>query len=241
LEKIHLDILYRDEILVAVNKPSGISVHKGWDRSNTVMVALVRDQLGEYVFPVHRLDRSTSGVLLFALNKEAAKSIQEAFQAEQIQKRYIALVRGIAPEYAFIDNPVPSKPKGPRVPARTECWRLDTFERYSVVAAQPKTGRLHQIRRHLKHITHPLIGDVNYGKGEHNRYFRKHFNLHRLALHALEILFPHPETGEILHIIAPPTEDILVPFQEMGIQSDVWQPQLSLVKSEETSGKSTHT
>lgn len=221
-----LPLLWRDDRLIAVAKPAGLAVHRGWSRERVVAMTLARDQVGRHVFPVHRLDRATSGVLLFALDPEAARALQEQFQAGTVRKRYLALVRGIAPDEAVIDHPIPNEEDGPRVPAVTEIRRLGTFERYSLVEAFPRTGRLHQIRRHLKHLSHPLIGDVRYGKGEHNRLFRERFGLHRLALHALEIGFAHPESARALSIFAPIPEDLAGPLRAMGLSnaSDIVPP-----------------
>ena len=144
--------------------------------------------------------------------------MQERFAAGEVEKRYLALVRGIPPEEGVIDHPVPRAPGGPRVPAVTRFRRLATFERYALVEARPSTGRWHQIRRHFKHLSHPLIGDVRYGKGEHNRLFRERFGLHRLALHALELAFEHPHTGERLRIVAPVPEDLAGPLRAMGME-----------------------
>ncbi|MDP9120657.1 MAG: pseudouridine synthase, partial [Acidobacteriota bacterium] len=116
-----------------------------------------------------------------------------------------------------IDHPIPRRPDGPRVAAVTEFRRLATFERYSLVEALPRTGRLHQIRRHFKHLSHPLIGDVRYGKGEHNRLFRSRFGLHRLALHALELAFEHPVERVPLRLVAPLPEDLAGPLRAMGL------------------------
>ena len=173
--------------------------------------------MGRHVYPVHRLDRATSGALLLALDPGTARRLQEQWEGGRVEKRYLALVRGIPPESGVIDSPVPRAAGGPRVPAVTEFRRLATFERYALVEARPLTGRLHQIRRHLKHISHPLIGDVRYGKGEHNRLFRERFGLHRLALHALSLAFDHPETGERLRIVAPVPEDLAGPLAAMGM------------------------
>lgn len=214
-----VDVLYQDEDIVVVNKPSGLLVHRGWDNDKVVAMTLVRDMVGSHVFPVHRLDRPTSGALIFALHKDAARALSQAFEAGNVRKGYLALVRGIAPEHGVIDNPVPKKPKGERVDAITEYRRLFEFERYSLMAAWPKTGRLHQIRRHLKHINHPLIGDVNYGKGEHNRLFRERFGLNRLALHASSIAFAHPASGDSLVLEAPMPEDFSGPLGKMGVPS----------------------
>jgi tRNA pseudouridine65 synthase len=116
-----------------------------------------------------------------------------------------------------IDHPLSRSPGGPRVPAVTEFRRLGVFERYAWMEVVPRTGRLHQIRRHFKHISHPLIGDVRYGKGEHNRLFRERFGLHRLALHALELAFAHPEDGQPVRIVAPVPEDLAGPLAAMGL------------------------
>jgi len=212
-----LPILYRDGLLLAVNKPSGIAVHRGLSRERIAVLQLARTAVGKRVYPVHRLDRATSGALLLALDSGTARRLQQKLEAGEVGKRYLALVRGIPPEEGVIDHPVPRSPRGPRVPAVTEFRRLATFERYALVEARPLTGRFHQIRRHFKHLSHPLIGDVRYGKGEHNRIFRERFGLHRLALHAVELAFDHPETGERLRIVAPVPDDLAEPLRAMGM------------------------
>jgi len=212
-----LPILYCDRFLLAVNKPSDIAVHRGLSRERIAVLQLARNAVGKRVYPVHRLDRATSGALLLALDPGTARRLQEKLEAGEVEKRYLALVRGIPPEQGVIDHPVPRSPGGPRVPAVTEFRRLATFERYALVEARPLTGRLHQIRRHFKHLSHPLIGDVRYGKGEHNRMFRERFGLYRLALHAVELAFDHPGTGERLRIVAPLPEDLAGPLRAMGI------------------------
>ncbi len=215
---IDIPILYQDDVLVAVCKPSGLAVHRGWARDPTYALNEVRDRLGRWVYPVHRLDRATSGVLVFALDRDTARRLQEQFQDGRVEKRYLALVRGIPPESGVIDHPVKRTLRGEeRVPAVTEFRRLGSFERYSLVEARPRTGRLHQIRRHLKHITHPLIGDVRYGKGELNRHFRQRFGLHRLALHALEMRLEHPSDGTPLRWIADVPHDLAGPLTAMGL------------------------
>ncbi len=212
-----IPFLYQDQCLLAANKPAGLAVHRGMARDRTFALQLVRDQIGRHVHAVHRLDRATSGVLLFALDPETAGRMQERFASGEVEKRYLALVRGIPPESGVIDHPIPRDVDGPRVPAVTEFRRLAVFERYALIEARPRTGRLHQIRRHLKHLSHPLIGDVRYGKGEHNRLFRERFGLHRLALHAVELAFEHPRTGERIRIVAPVPEDLAGPLRAMGI------------------------
>jgi tRNA pseudouridine65 synthase len=213
-----LPILYRDEVLLAVNKPSGMAVHRGWSQEREPALQRARDLAGRHVHPAHRLDRSTSGALLFAFDAEITRRMQERFESGEVVKRYITLVRGIPPDEGVIDHPIPRSPGGPRVPAVTEFRRLATFERYALVEALPRSGRLHQIRRHFKHISHHVIGDVRYGKGEHNRLFRERFGLHRLALHALELEFDHPVSGERLRIFAPVPEDLAGPLRAMGME-----------------------
>jgi len=200
-----LRILYRDEACTVVDKPSGVIVHRGWANDDRDLLRMTRDALGQYVYPIHRLDRGASGAVLFALNEHAARELNRGFADGTTSKRYLALTRGHPPERGLIDTPVPRAPGEERVPAQTEYVRIGTFERYALVMALPKTGRLHQIRRHLKHISCPLIGDVRYGKGEHNRWFREHYALSRLALHAAALRFAHPVTGLLVTVRAPLT------------------------------------
>ncbi len=203
-----MEILHHDAALVAVNKPAGFVVHRGWADDAVVMLGMVRDAVGAYVYPVHRLDRGASGVLVFALSSAVAATLQSQWHAGQVTKRYLAIVRGVPPEFAVIDHPVPRNETGPRVDAVTEIHTLHREGRYAVVGAIPQTGRLHQIRRHLKHLSCPLIGDVRYGKGEHNRVFRTRYDLHRLALHACSLQLQHPLTGAAMHWTAPVPSDL---------------------------------
>ena len=214
-----LEILYQDEYLVAVNKPSGLLVHRSMiDRHETrFAMQIVRDQIGQHVFPVHRLDKPTSGVLVFALSSEVARLMGEKFQqAGGVEKSYLAVVRGIPPEAGVVDHALKEKhdkmtdrkarKDKPPQEAVSEYRRLATVEipvqidrypasRYSLVEVQPKTGRKHQVRRHMKHIAHPIIGDAKHGKGNHNRYFAEHFGADRLLLACTEMGFRHPVTG----------------------------------------------
>jgi tRNA pseudouridine65 synthase len=190
-----IPVLFRDAGMVVVDKPAGVAVHRGWARERDVLTERMRTQLGRVVFPVHRLDRGTSGVLVLALDAATARALSAAFAAGEVEKRYLALVRGIpAPGTGWIDQPIPSDegPGATRVPARTHVHTLATYGRYALVEAQPETGRLHQIRRHLKHISCPIIGDVNYGKGLHNRWFRERHGLGRMFLHAATLRLRHP-------------------------------------------------
>jgi tRNA pseudouridine65 synthase len=220
-----LNIIYRDEFLVAINKPSGLLVHRSAiDRHETrFAMQILRDQIGQHVFPVHRLDKPTSGVLAFALNAKVAAHMGNIFAEHRLQKTYLAIVRGVAPEYQLLDYPLIEeldkytdkharnpKPK----PAVTEFFRLadvalpysvDKYpeSRYSLIKCVPQTGRKHQIRRHLKHLSHPIIGDAKHGKGNHNRFFQQTFNAHRLLLAATELSFTHPVTQSELTLVAP--------------------------------------
>ena len=208
-------ILHRDERCVVVAKPSGVATHRGWDDSDDALLQRVRDAVGVWVYPVHRLDRGASGAVLFALDKEAARAFSEAWG--EADKRYLAITRGHPPEHVVIDHAIPKAPGEERIPAVTEIWRRETFGRYALVEARPHTGRLHQIRRHLKHIACPLIGDVRYGKGEHNRLWREKANLHRLALHSISLRVPHPDGGE-LSVECPLADDFAAAL-EVGRQT----------------------
>lgn len=215
--------LHRDDHLLVVSKPVNLAVHRGLARDPVYAMTLARDAAGQWVYPVHRLDRPTSGVLVFALDSEAARAVAGQFEAGTVAKRYLALVRGIPEAAGVIDHPVPKDPGAARVPAVTEfrrLWGVDLGERrrYAWMEARPRTGRLHQIRRHFKHRSHPLIGDVRYGKGEHNRFFRERYGLHRLALHAFELTFEHPATGGRMTVRAPLPEDLARPLDRLGVE-----------------------
>ncbi len=218
-------LIYRDEWLVAVDKPPGLLVHRSpVDRHETrFALQVVRDRVGQRVYPVHRLDKPTSGVLLFALSAEVARAVSEQFAAGEVRKRYLAVVRGYAPEQGEIDYPLRVEAdriadrhrsrERPLQPAQTRFRRLATAElpvqvetyphtRYSLVELQPQTGRKHQLRRHMKHIGHPIIGDAKHGKGVHNRYFQREFSCHRLLLACTGLGLRHPVSGEDLELQA---------------------------------------
>ena len=212
-----LEVLYRDADLVAVNKPAGMLVHKGWARDGRPALQILRDQLGRHVYPVHRLDRGTSGVLLFALSGEAARLVQQQLDAHAVEKRYLALCRGSDPGLVQVDHPLAKTEGGERRPAVTDFRLLGQFERYGLFEARPRSGRRHQIRRHLKHVSHPIIGDTTYGKGEHNRLFRERFGFHRLALHASDLGLRQPRTGEPLRLHAPLPPEMERLFSALGL------------------------
>lgn len=215
-------ILHRDASLLVLNKPSGLLVHRGWGRDRETLVDQVRDLIdAERVHPVQRLDRGTSGVIAFALSAAAARRLEEATAAGELRKEYRALVRGTPPAQVTVDHPIPRRPDGPRVEATTHIETLHT------VAAEPRTlswvaawlthGRLHQVRRHLKHLSHPVIGDANYGKGPLNRAIATRYGLHRLALHAIRLTLPHPDTGHEHTFTAPLPNDLRTPLERLGI------------------------
>lgn len=197
-------ILHRDSRCVAVDKPPGVATHRGWADDDDALLQRVRDEINAYVYPVNRLDRGASGIVLFALDRDAARAFAAAW--DTAEKTYLALTRG-HPGEILIDHPIPRAPGSPRVPAATAVRCLETFGRYALVEARPRTGRLHQIRRHLKHVSCPIIGDVRYGKGEHNRIFRTQHALHRLALHATALTTTHPDGGT-LRVTCPLPPDL---------------------------------
>ena len=215
--EVGVRFVHVDEALAVIDKPSGIVVHPGWAQDEGGLVRQVREALGRPVFPAHRLDRSASGLVIFALSGACAATVGRAFAEGQVEKRYLALVRGHPPADSVIDHPIPAKEDGPRVPAQTRVRLLGTWGRYALCEAQPRTGRLHQIRRHLKHIACPIIGDVNYGKGEHNRLFRAQHGLHRLALHAFGLQLAHPVTGAPLRLCAPPSGSFADCLRAIGL------------------------
>jgi len=210
-----LQVLYRDEACVAVLKPPGLLVHPtpGFPVRDTVLRRL-RGQLGRWVYPVHRLDRATSGVLVMALGPEAAEGLCRGFREGGVDKLYHAVVRGFTEPQGRIDLPLRGAGAAPDRPALTEYRRLATVElpipvgpyataRYSLLELRPRTGRTHQIRRHLKHIAHPIVGDTVHGDGRHNRMFRERLGVRRLLLHATEIGFRSPATGQQVQVRAP--------------------------------------
>lgn len=214
-----IDFLFLDGDLVVVNKPSGLLVHRGWANDDDVAMFRVRDALGAHVYPVHRLDRGTSGALVFARTREAAATLSVAFESRQVDKQYLALVRGSPAASGTIDHPIPKGERGPRVPAVTHFSLVarSSVDRCSLVLAMPETGRGHQIRRHLRHLGHPLVGDVNYGSGPINRHYRATYDLHRLALHAYAIAFDHPVSGARVAITAPMPDDLGLALERLAL------------------------
>ena len=210
-----LEILYRDDWLAAVDKPSGLLVHRtALARAEDFALQRLRRRLRRRVYAVHRLDRPTSGVLLFALTPDTGVRMSRLFEERAVQKRYLGVVRGHPPDEGVIDYALSPEGGGPLQSAVTRYRTLARADlpvsvgryatsRYALVEVRPLTGRYHQIRRHLHHIFHPLIGDTTHGEGRHNRFFRDAFGVHRLLLHAHSLAFTHPETGEAVQISAP--------------------------------------
>jgi tRNA pseudouridine65 synthase len=205
-------ILYHDQDLVIVDKTSGVPVHAGpmADPTDVPLLQRVRDQLGAPVFPCHRLDRATSGVVIFALDKHILSLVSSSWT--DVEKIYSAFVRGWPPSALSIDEPL--HVDGQMKPAITHCgvkkkylvpWPSHSFPqtRYSLLCITPETGRFHQIRRHLNHRGYPILGDTTHGDGEQNRLVREHLQLNRLMLHCQKLKFNHPRTGQDLTVEAP--------------------------------------
>lgn len=234
-----LPILYRDQDLVAIHKPAGLLVHRtNLDRqANRFAVQMLRDQVGRQVWPIHRLDRGTSGILLFAFSPPMARALSEQFARGFVDKRYLAVVRGHPPESGTIDHPLsrqtdPNEPNahmvaGREQPAVTTYRRLAITEipvqvdrypssRYALLEANPQTGRRHQIRRHLKHISHPIVGDATYGKGRHNRLFTVMFGCARLLLACTGLAFDHPANGQRISLLTEPADDFAGLLRRFG-------------------------
>lgn len=210
-----LDILYRDEHLIAINKPHGLLVHRSSIAADVEEFALqlLRDQIGHKVNPVHRIDRKTGGVLLFAFDKDSETAMQKQFMNDEVSKRYLAIVRGHTPDVQQIDYPL-RKENGTLQEALTNYTTLQRAEldvpfgihatsRYSLIEVVPRTGRMHQIRKHMAHVFHPIIGDRTHGCNKQNKLFKERWEMTTMLLHAAELRFNHPVTGKEVSILAP--------------------------------------
>lgn len=240
--------IYRDDWLLVVHKPAGLLVHRSpIDRHETEFALQYARAMngGKHVYAVHRLDRPTSGLLVFARDRKSASLLGKAVMAGAVSKTYLAMVRGWLPEQGVVDHPLRDEPEDKRRKnepqavrdALTRYRRLATMEipvaiegyptsRYSLVALYPETGRKHQLRRHMKHISHPIIGDANHGRGRHNRYFAERFGQGRLMLAATGMVFRHPITGESLQLSAEPEASFLRVLSIFGDEipaSAVWR------------------
>ncbi len=219
-----LEILYRDEHLIAINKPSGLLVHKSFysGEADTYAIQELRKQIGQKVYPVHRLDRKTSGVLLFTLDKDTLRAMSDQFATREVEKKYIAILRGWTKEEETIDYDLINENEV-KQNAVTYYRRLQTSEidlpflkhqtsRYSLVEAIPETGRFHQLRKHFKHILHPILGCRKHGCNKQNKLLLQTFNMTRMPLHAYQLAFAHPITNERIHVIATIDEE----FKKVG-------------------------
>ncbi|WP_461453093.1 pseudouridine synthase [Mucilaginibacter sp.] len=209
-----LEILFRDEHLIAINKPHDLLVHRSSIAADVDEFALqmLRDQVGQWVNPVHRLDRKTAGVLLFAFNKDAEIAMHQQFAENKVQKKYLAIVRGHTPDSDDIDYPL-RKENGTLQDAFTSYNTLQRAEidvplgshptsRYSMIEVTPSTGRMHQIRKHMAHISHPIIADRTHGCNKQNRFFKANWEMTTMLLHASKLSFIHPVTGNVVNITA---------------------------------------
>jgi tRNA pseudouridine65 synthase len=225
-----LEIIYQDEDLVVINKPHGLLVHQSPIARDAEEFALqlLRDQIGKNVWPAHRLDRKTSGLLLFASNKQTNSLLQALFRENKISKKYLALVRGFTPDELAIDYPL-MKENGQIQEAYTWFKTLakaeidvafgkHTTSRYSLVEAAPQTGRMHQLRKHFAHIHHPIIGDRPHGCNKQNKLFKETWQMDKMLLHASELVFIHPVMGKELHLKASIREEFKRMLTMMEIQ-----------------------
>jgi len=216
-----LEILYQDDHLIAINKTPGLLVHPSRIASNVDESAmkLLRDQIEAWVYPVHRLDRKTSGVLLFGLNKEVQAKISNAFKEREVSKKYIAIVRGYTEDEGKIDYALKNL-NGKIQEALTSYKTIQRTEiplafgkhkssRYSFIELYPKTGRYHQLRKHMAHIFHPIIGDRPHGCNKQNRLFKEEFAMKEMLLHAEELKFIHPVSNKEMHFCASPCSEFL--------------------------------
>lgn len=223
-----LQIVYQDDHLIAINKPHGLLVHRSSIAGDAKVFALqmLRDQIGRHVSPVHRLDRKTGGLLLFAFEKDVETAMHQQFMNGEVQKKYLAVLRGYAPDREDIDYPL-AKENGALQDAFTSFITLKRAEldvafgkhptsRYSLIEATPTTGRMHQLRRHFAHIFYPIIGDRKHGCNKQNRFFKEQWEMTTMLLHASELLFKHPVTGMSIHLKAPVQEEFERVNQLMG-------------------------
>lgn len=221
-------ILYQDEQFVAINKPPGILVHRTKiSEDNTFVLQLLREQLQQRIYPIHRLDRATSGVLVFGKNKAAAGLIGEQIREKKVEKNYLAIVRGYVEDEATIDYPLAPEPHREKQEAVTHYQKIGQVEfpaaigryptsRYSFLQIQTETGRRHQIRKHFSHLRHPIIGDKRHGDIHHNQYFKETLAIPRLLLHATHFSFSTPE--KIIAITAPLEENFQKALTTLGFQ-----------------------
>ncbi|MDR6782057.1 tRNA pseudouridine65 synthase [Pedobacter africanus] len=222
-----LEIVYQDDHLIAINKPHGLLVHRSSIANDAKEFALqmLRDQVGRHVSPVHRLDRKTGGLLLFAFEKEVEVAMQQQFMNGEVEKKYLAVLRGYAPDEMDIDYPL-AKENGTIQEAFTSFVTLKRAEldvafgkhptsRYSLVEARPTTGRMHQLRKHFAHIFYPIIGDRKHGCNKQNRFFKEQWEMTTMLLHASELNFIHPVNQQQVRLKANVQSEFLRVMQLM--------------------------
>ncbi|MCF7221680.1 pseudouridine synthase [Marilutibacter chinensis] len=231
--ELELPVLHQDQALAVVDKPAGLMVHdSALARGESDFAAdRLREQFARPIFLVHRLDRATSGCLLLAFDRDTASALGKVLMSREVEKVYWAICRGWTEEVFEIDHPLDGGPGKPlKKPALTRFRRLATAEldlpsagfptsRYSLLEATLETGRFRQIRRHLKHASHHLIGDTSHGDGRHNRAFRM-MGIHRMLLHARRLAFAHPLTGARIEAIAPPDAGLAKALALFGQPAD---------------------
>lgn len=235
-----LDILFEDEYLVLIDKPAGLLVHRtrqAFGEDENALITL-RDQIGSWVSPVHRLDRATSGILLFAKNEEILPVLKAQFMDRTVEKSYLTIVRGIpAIRENLIDHPLTSERSNKLQEAQTRYRLLSESEipfnstgryptsRYSLLEVDLLTGRTHQIRRHLAHIRHYIIGDKKHGDNKQNIFFEKQFGLNNLLLHAWKLSLTHPVSGEKIALSCPPPAHFQKIMKDLGwVMPEITQP-----------------
>lgn len=231
-----IEILFEDDYCICVSKPHDVLVHHGkFSRNNAdedSLLQLLEQQFEQKYYPIHRLDRRTSGIILLAKQKEDVAAFQKLFTDQEIQKTYYAVVRGYAPEEQYIDSPVKGKDAKEYKDAITTLHLLHTISldipvgpydtsRYSLVKLQPKTGRMHQLRIHMKKISHPIIGDGKYGDHRHDAMYSKQFGWTNLFLHAGSLEFKHPFSQKNMHIVAPFSENWSALFQRFDWENPI--------------------
>ena len=226
---MHLPIIFEDENLIAINKPHNLLVHRSsLSRQDTIFaVQELRNQCGHHVFPIHRLDRKVSGVLLFGKTSEAAAAMQNLFITKEIEKNYLAIVRGFFPhQEVIVDHPVMNERKN-KLEAVSKFKLLESSEiplpfgkhstsRYSIVEARPITGKYHQLRQHLKHLKHPIIGDRPHGCNKQNKLFLEKWNMTTTMLHAESLVFKNPFSLDSLCIQAPISQQMKEMIQNLN-------------------------
>lgn len=236
-----LDILYNDDDFVAINKPNGLLVHRSRIAADAEEFALqlLRDQLGRKVYPVHRIDRKTSGVLLFAYSRDALVQVQKLFAEHgRVKKQYLAIVRGFTESAGQIAYPLTNE-NGTVQDAVTNYKTVDVAElqipsgkfmtsRYSLLLVEPVTGRMHQIRKHMSHIFHPIIGDRPHGCNKQNRIFKEKYTMNTMMLHACRLEFLNPVSKSDVKIEAPLFDDFIRVMGIMGWELNAIKNGLSI-------------